>query len=79
MGDRLLSSAGTGKNGTLSMRVPDPSPVLDNNRAAMGTKILSSTAAGVWRKAPEGLPDSSSALDKFQSAIKIAFFQNHVS
>ena len=56
------------ENGTLSMRVPDPSPVLDKNRAPMGTEILSSTGAGVWRKAPMAFPSSSSVLDKFQSA-----------
>ena len=34
----------------------------------MGSEILSSTGAGVWRKAPKGFPDSSSVLEKFQSA-----------
>ena len=65
----LPASAGTGKDGTLSMRVPDPSPILAKNRAPIGAEILSSTGAGVWRRAPEGFPDSSSVLDKFQSAI----------
>ena len=51
------------------MRLPDPSPVLDKNRASMGPEILSSTGAGVWRKAPMAFPDSSSVLDKFLSAI----------
>ena len=50
------------------MKVPNPSPVLDKNRAPMGPEILSSAGAGVWRKAPKGFPDSSSVLDKFQSA-----------
>ena len=50
------------------MRLPDPSPVLDKNRAPMGPEILSSTGAGIWRKAPMAFPDSSSVLDKFQSA-----------
>ena len=50
------------------MRLPDPSPVLDKNRAPMGPEILSSTGAGVWRKAPIAFPDSSSVLDKCQSA-----------
>ena len=68
MGDRLLSSAGTGSNCALSIRFPDPSPVLDKNRAPMGPEILSSTGAGVCRKAPKAFPDSSSVLDKFQSA-----------
>ena len=51
------------------MRFPDRSPVLDKNRAPMGPEILSSTGAGAWRKAPMAFPDSSSVLDKFQSAI----------
>ena len=34
----------------------------------MGQEILSSTGAGVWRKAPMAFPDSSAVLDKFQSA-----------
>ena len=38
-GDRFLSSAGTGKNCVLSMRVPNPSPVLDNECAPMGPEI----------------------------------------
>ena len=42
------------------MRLPDPSPVLDKNRAPMGPEILSSTGA-------VAIPDSSSVLDKFQS------------
>ena len=69
MGDRFLSSAGTGKNCALPMRVPNPSPVLDKNRAPMGPEMLSSTGAGICRKAPKGFPASSSVLDKFQSAI----------
>ena len=63
-GDRFLSSAGPGKNCAPSMRVPNPSPVLDKNRAPMGPEILSSTRAGVRRKASKAFPDSSSALDK---------------
>ena len=43
--------------------------MLDKNRAPMGPVILSSTGAGAWRKAPMAFPDSSSVLDKFQSAI----------
>ena len=70
MGDRLLSSAGAGGNCARPMRLPDPSPVLDKNRAPMGPEILSSTGAGVRRKDPMAFPDSSSALDKFQSAMK---------
>ena len=68
MGDRFLSSAGAGGICVRPMRLPDPSPVLDKNRAPMGPEILSSTGAGVWRKAPMAFPDSSSVLDKFQSA-----------
>ena len=52
MGDRFLSSAGAGGNCARPMRLPDPSPILDKNRAPMGPEILSSTGAGVWRKAP---------------------------
>ena len=50
------------------MRLPNPSPVLDKNRAPMGPEILSGTGAGVWRKAPVAFPNSSSVLDEFQSA-----------
>ena len=49
----------------VSMRVANPSPVLDKNRAPMGPEILSTTGAGVWRKVPMAFPDSSSALDTF--------------
>ena len=70
MGDRFLSTAGAGGNSARPMRLPDPSPVLDKNRAPMGPEILSSTGAGVWRKAPKAFPDSSSALDKLQSATE---------
>ena len=51
------------------MRLPNPRPVLDKNLAPMGPYILSSAGAGVSRKAPVSFPDSSSVLDKFQSAI----------
>ena len=51
------------------MKLPDPSPVLDK-----GPEILSSTGAGVWRKAPMAIPDSSSVLDKLQSASGIQKF-----
>ena len=53
------------------MRLRNPSPVLDKNLAPMGPEILSSTGAQVWKKAPGAFPDSSSVLDKFQSAIAI--------
>ena len=72
LGDRLLSSAGAGENCARPMRLPDPSPVLDKNRAPMGPEILPSTGAGLWRKAPMAFPDSSSVLDKFQSASSLA-------
>ena len=53
---------------------PQPSTVLDKDRAPMGPEILSSTGAGVWRKAPQELRDSSnsSVLDESQSASDIA-------
>ena len=35
----------------------------------MGPEILSSTGAGVWRKAPMAFPEASSVLDKCRSAI----------
>ena len=57
-----------GGNCVRSMRLPDPSPVLDKNCAPMGPEILSSTGAWVWRKASMAFPDSSSVLDKFQFA-----------
>ena len=68
MGDRFLSSAGAGGKCVFSMRVPNPSPVLDKNCAPMGPEILSSTGAGVWRKAPKAFLDSSSVLDELQPA-----------
>ena len=42
MGDQFVSSAGAGGNCARSMRLADPSPVLDKNRAPMGPEILSS-------------------------------------
>ena len=49
--------------------VPNCIPVLDKFLAPIGTEILSSAGAGVWREAPVTFPDSSSVLDKLQSAI----------
>ena len=66
--DRFLSSAGAGGICARPMSLPDPSPVLDKNRAPIGPEILSSTGAGVRRKAPMAFPDSCSVLDTFQSA-----------
>ena len=54
----------------LPIRMPNPSPTLDKNLAAMGPGILSSIGVGVWRTAPEAFPDSNTTLDTFQSAIK---------
>ena len=59
---------------SLSMKLPNPSPVLDKNRAPMGPEILSSAGARVWRKAPKAFPDYNSVLDKFQLALKITIF-----
>ena len=53
------------------MRLPNPSPVLDKNRARMDPEILSSTGARVWRTAPKAFPDSRSVLDQSQSAKKL--------
>ena len=36
----------------------------------MGPEILSSTGARVWRKPPNAFSDSSSVMDKFQSAMR---------
>ena len=69
MGDRLLSNAGTGKNGDLPMRVPNCSPVLDKILAPIGPEMLSSTGAQVWRKGPIAFPDAMYVLDKFQSVM----------
>ena len=55
-GRLILSSAGTGEKGALPMTLPNPSPVLDK-------KIVHSTGARVWRKAPKAFPDSSSVLE----------------
>ena len=68
MRDRFLSSAGAGGNCARPMRLLDPSPLLDTNCPPIGPETLSSTEAGVWRKAPMAFPDSSSVLDKLQSA-----------
>ena len=46
-------------------RVPSPSPTLDKSRAPMGSDILSSVGAGVWRSHSGAFPDSNSTLDKF--------------
>ena len=63
LGNRFIS--GAEKHCALPMRVPNPSPALDKNCAPMGPEILSSTGAGVSRKAPKAFPDSSSVLDRF--------------
>ena len=39
MGDRFLSSAGTGGNCARPTRLPDPNPVLDKNHAPMGPEF----------------------------------------
>ena len=56
--------------------LPDPSPVLDKNRAPMGPEMLSSTGAGVCREAPEAFPDSSSVLDRFQSGTLTSYIRS---
>ena len=66
VGDHIFSQCG---NCARPMRLPDPSPILDKNHAPIGSEFLSSTGAGVWRKAPMAFPDSNAVLDKFQSAI----------
>ena len=57
------------------MRVPNP-PRAGQKSCTMGPTILSGTGAGVCRKAPMALPDSSSVLDNFQISEQIiAYFQ----
>ena len=55
MGGRFLSSAGAGGTCARPMRLPDPSPVLDKNRAPHGSRNVIRTGAGVWRKALYGI------------------------
>ena len=68
-----MSSAGTGKICALPIRVPNPSPILDKNRASMGPEIISSTGAGVWMKAPKPFPDSSSVLSVCDKTLGRSF------
>ena len=63
-GKPIFIRAGTGTTCALSMRVSDPRPVLDKNRAPLNLIILSSAGAGVWRKAPKAFPDSSSVCTR---------------
>ena len=67
MGDRFLSSAGTEGNCALSMTLPNPSAVLDKDRAPMGPEVISSTGTEFRRQAPKAVPDSSSVLDKLST------------
>ena len=77
MGNRFLSSKGVGKScGSPKTGLPNPSPTLDKNLASMGPGILSSIGVGVWRKAPEAFPGSSTTLDTFQSAKDIDIAKN---
>ena len=63
LGDRSLSSHGTGRNCALPIiRVPSCSPVLDKILAPIGPEWLSSAGAGVWTKVPMAFPDSKSVL-----------------
>ena len=62
MEDRFLSNCSLSLS--LYLRASNPSQILDTKRVAIGREILSSTGAGVWRKAPKALPDSNSAPDK---------------
>ena len=67
-------SAGAGRSSALPMRMQDPSPPLDQNLAPMDEESLYNTGARVWRKAPGAFPDSSSVLDKFESAREDMFW-----
>ena len=65
MEDRFLSIAGAGGNSARAMRqywIKIAHPWVQ--------KILSSTGAGIWRKAPMEFPDSNSVLDHVRSAIQ---------
>ena len=63
LGDRLLSNAGTGKNGALSMSVPNPSPVKNKKSCTHGSRnLIQYCGRG---QAPKAFPDSSSVLDQF--------------
>ena len=68
VGNRSLSRVGVGKICVLPIRVPNPSPTLDENLASMDPGILSSIGVGVWRKAPEAFLDSNTTLDTCQPA-----------
>ena len=46
------------------MRVPNPSPTLDENCAPMGPDMLSSAGIGIRRNHSGAIPNSNSVLDK---------------
>ena len=75
MGDRFLSSAGAGGNCARPLRLPDPSPVLDKKSCAHGSRKFIQHRGWGLETAHMAFPDSSSALDKFQSAISISLNQ----
>ena len=52
MGDRLLFGPGTERTCDLPVRLPNPSPAPDKNRAPTGPEILSSTGAGLVGERP---------------------------
>ena len=55
------------------MRLPNTSPILDDNRAPMDPDNLSSTRAGVWKRPPRHFQTPVLySLDGFQSAIIIS-------
>ena len=67
------------KTCALPMRLPNPSQALDKTRAPVGPEMLSSTGAGVWKKAPGAFPDSSYVLDKFRFTLQRALSYKKLS
>ena len=69
MGDPFLSSACTGRS-SASPRIKILHPWVQEFYPVLGL--------GVWRKVPAAFPDSSSVLDKFESANSSAPKMSHV-
>ena len=65
LGNWVVSNASAGRNCALPLKVPNPSPERDKILHPLGSDILQSTGAGVWRKVPRTFPHSMSALDHF--------------
>ena len=71
LGDRFLSSAGTGKSCALSMRVPNPSPALDKHIVHPWVqKFYPVPGLGSGGRLLKRFPDSSSVVDKFRNCLE---------